>query len=146
MLPFFDSHCPLAFDSYCRSKKNSTSGLPTKHMEFSIFIISCNYNYITIYNTVILVRSVMKFWTEIFSLSRRFKLKLETKHDLKTRDPSRYRISPKNFVARCAWNVLWNVCVLLLFQWSFLDQINFETKQQSKCKVHFNFIFISIEK
>ena len=28
----------------------------------------------------------------------------------------------------------------------FLDQISFETKQQSKFKVDFNFIFISIEK
>jgi len=28
----------------------------------------------------------------------------------------------------------------------FLDQISFETKQKSKYKVDFNFIFISIEK
>jgi len=37
------------------------------------------------------------------------------------------------------------VCVLVLFQWLFLDQISFETKQKSKYKVDFNFNFILIE-
>jgi len=32
------------------------------------------------------------------------------------------------------------------FQWLFLDQISFKTKQESKYKVDFNFIFISTEK
>ena len=38
------------------------------------------------------------------------------------------------------------VCVLVLLQWLFLDQISFETKQKSKYKVDFNFIFLLIEK
>ena len=42
--------------------------------------------------------------------------------------------------------ILCNVCVLVLFQWLFLDQIIFETKQKSKYKVDFHFIFISIKK
>jgi len=38
------------------------------------------------------------------------------------------------------------LCVLVLFQCLFLDQISFEKKQNSRYKVNFNFIFISIEK
>ena len=38
------------------------------------------------------------------------------------------------------------MCVLVIFQWLFPDQISFETKQKSNYKVDFNFILISIEK
>ena len=38
------------------------------------------------------------------------------------------------------------VCVLVLFQWIFQDEISFETKQKSKYKVDFDLIFISIKK
>jgi len=37
------------------------------------------------------------------------------------------------------------VCVTILFQWLFLDQISFKTKQKSKYIVDFNYIFITIE-
>ena len=57
----------------------------------------------------------------------------------------------KNFKARRAkvivlQVILRNVCVLILFQCLFLDQISFETNQKTKFKVDFNFIFILIEK
>ena len=38
------------------------------------------------------------------------------------------------------------MCLLVLFQWLFLDQISSEIKQKSKYKVDFHFLFISIEK
>ena len=50
----------------------------------------------------------------------------------------------KDFIARRAKIILF-VCVRVLFQWLFLDQISFETKQNLKYEVYFNFIFISIE-
>ena len=42
-------------------------------------------------------------------------------------------------------NFMKHLCTVL-FQWLFLDQISFETKQKSKHKVDFKFFFISIEK
>ena len=56
------------------------------------------YIIVTIYNTVILVRSVIKFFTEIFTLSRRFKSFQIIQKKLKS----------KNFIARRAKIIVLN--------------------------------------
>ena len=54
-------------------------------------------------------------------------------------------IKSKNFITRRAEIIVF-VRVRVLFQWLFLDQTSFETKQKLKYEVYFNFIFISIKK
>jgi len=43
-------------------------------------------------------------------------------------------------------NFMKRLCACLISMAISIDQISFETKQKSKCKVYFNLIFISIEK
>ena len=43
-------------------------------------------------------------------------------------------------------NFMKRLCTCQLLQWLFLDQKSFVTKQKSKFKVDFNFIFVSIER
>ena len=44
-----------------------------------------------------------------------------------------------------SWALVLKRLCIILFQWLFLDQISFKTKQKSKYIVDFNYIFISIE-
>ena len=53
-------------------------------------------------------------------------------------------IKSKIFITRRAEIIVF-VRVRVLFQWLFLDQTCFETKQKLKYEDYFNFIFISIE-
>ena len=88
---------------------------------FNVFTSSQRYgseiSLITTHNTVILVRNVIKFKFKNFFNAHRAKI----------------------IVLQV---ILLNVCVLVLFQCLFLDEKSFETKQKSKYKFDFNFIFI----
>ena len=102
------------------------------------------YSIITVYNAVILIRNFIKFLDRNFLFIEKVQafldlifcrtLAIGTKYNLKRREN------------RVIGNFMKRLCACLLFQWLFLDQIRFKTKQKLKYKVDFNFIFIAIEK
>ena len=109
------------------AKLSSFIQLGVRHLIiFSIALIIKELCLITIYNTVILVCSVIKILDKIFSLSRR-------------REPSRFRENLTLYSTSCQ-----NNSAKGNFRKLFLDQISFETKHMSK--VDFNCIFISNKK
>ena len=99
---------------------------------------------LTIYNTVILVRSVIKFLDRNFHFIEKVKSFLDsilfrrgTKYNLKRREPSRYRkikvqklFSTVNQNNIAIGSFLKRLCTCLISMAISIDQISFKTKQK----------------